>query len=114
VIETRARLDHSRGTSAAWRNHVLLAPRADFPPNGYVIADLFERPRRKNDGNETAVLDDLDSAENSDIFQQAADVVLRIDCGYGFGHGTSIPSPAHRSPEVAGLAAWSPRRCNRE
>jgi len=65
---------------------VFLAPGAGVAPSGHNIADLLERPRRKNHCNEATVPDDLDAAESGDIFQQATKVVLRVTCRYTLCH----------------------------
>ncbi len=65
---------------------MLLAPRAGLTPNGCVIPDLFERPRRKNYCNEATVLDDFDAPKGSDVFKETAEIVLRVACSYTFCH----------------------------
>ena len=65
---------------------MLLAPRAHFTLIGSGTADFFERPRRKNYRNQATVLHDFHAAESRDIFQEAAEVVFRVACGYGLCH----------------------------
>ncbi len=78
VIEVARGAQHSRGPGDFGRDHVGIAPRLIRLCVGSSRRRRIERAWGQHHGDETAVLQDLDTPQNGNVLEQSAEVVLCI------------------------------------